>query len=75
MNKKTTIYDIARELNTTISTVSRALNNHPGISVSTKEAVQKSSFLSKVTKAFKNTPELAMIALNNGSSVASADMP
>ena len=43
MNKKTTIYDIARELNTTISTVSRALNNHPGISISTKEAVQKTA--------------------------------
>ena len=41
MNKKTTILDIARELNVTISTVSRALNNHPGISLLTKEAVNK----------------------------------
>ncbi|MEX0770694.1 MAG: LacI family DNA-binding transcriptional regulator [Balneolaceae bacterium] len=43
MNKKkrTTISDIARELNVTASTVSRALKNHPRISDSTKEAVWK----------------------------------
>lgn len=38
---KSTILDIARELNVTPSTVSRALNGHDAISVSTKEAVQK----------------------------------
>jgi hypothetical protein len=32
MSYKTTIIDIARELNTTPATVSRALSNHPGIS-------------------------------------------
>lgn len=37
--KKTTISDIAKELNVTPSTVSRALGNHPRISDSTKEAV------------------------------------
>lgn len=37
--KKTTISDIAKELNVTPSTVSRALANHPKISDSTKEAV------------------------------------
>lgn len=37
--KKTTLSDIARELNVTASTVSRALQNHPRISSSTKEAV------------------------------------
>lgn len=37
--KKTTIYDIAKELNITVSTVSRALNNISSISDSTREAV------------------------------------
>ncbi len=36
-----TIHDIARELNVSASTVSRALQNHPRISLSTREAVQK----------------------------------
>ncbi|HEX2606801.1 MAG TPA: LacI family DNA-binding transcriptional regulator [Flavisolibacter sp.] len=36
---KTTIQDIARELNITPSTVSRALNNHAAISEATKKAV------------------------------------
>lgn len=39
MNKKTTIYDIARELGVTVSTVSRALNNVPTISESTRKIV------------------------------------
>jgi LacI family transcriptional regulator len=37
--KKTTIHDIARELNVTFSTVARALNDHPAISAATKAAV------------------------------------
>ena len=37
--KKTTIHDIARELNITASTVSRALNDHPNISSNTKKMV------------------------------------
>ena len=36
-----TMHDIARELNVSVSTVSRALQNHPRISRSTCEAVQK----------------------------------
>ena len=40
MSHKTTIIDIARELNTTPATVSRALSNHPGISDKTKQTVQ-----------------------------------
>ncbi|RNI29144.1 LacI family DNA-binding transcriptional regulator [Rufibacter latericius] len=37
--KKTTIHDIARELDVTFSTVARALNDHPAISAATKAAV------------------------------------
>jgi LacI family transcriptional regulator len=43
MNKpipKITISDIARELNITAATVSRALNDHPGIKEDTKKAVR-----------------------------------
>jgi LacI family transcriptional regulator len=38
---KATISDIARELNVTASTVSRALNGHPSISDATKKAVHR----------------------------------
>jgi LacI family transcriptional regulator len=40
MVKKSTIQDLAKELNITPSTVSRALNDHPRISIATKKAVQ-----------------------------------
>lgn len=39
--KRTTIQDIAKALNTTISTVSRALRDHPRISVEMREKVKK----------------------------------
>ena len=39
MKKKTTIYDIAKELNITVSTVSRALSGFAAISETTREAV------------------------------------
>ncbi|MFA9188165.1 LacI family DNA-binding transcriptional regulator [Flavobacterium sp. FBOR7N2.3] len=39
MSEKTTIYDIAKELNITAATVSRALNNNPKISHSTRKLV------------------------------------
>nr|WP_121269336.1 LacI family DNA-binding transcriptional regulator [Pedobacter schmidteae] len=39
MKKKTTIYDIAKELNITVSTVSRALSGFPAISESTRQLV------------------------------------
>ncbi len=41
--EKATIHDIARKLNITASTVSRALKNHPRISEETKKAVQKAA--------------------------------
>ncbi|MBM1105830.1 LacI family DNA-binding transcriptional regulator [Aurantibacter crassamenti] len=39
MSKKTTIYDIAKALDITAATVSRALNNNPRISADTKKLV------------------------------------
>jgi len=39
LKKKATIYDIAKELNITVSTVSRALSGFPAISETTREAV------------------------------------
>ena len=39
MTKKTTIYDIAKALNITVSTVSRALSGFPAISEATRKAV------------------------------------
>ncbi len=41
MKKRITIQDLAKELNTTPSTVSRALNNHPNISDDMKKRVNK----------------------------------
>jgi len=41
--KKTTVYDIAKELNITVSTVSRALNNISTISEATRKAVQETA--------------------------------
>jgi LacI family transcriptional regulator len=41
MRPRATIADIAKALNVTPATVSRALNDHPGISLETKAAVRK----------------------------------
>jgi LacI family transcriptional regulator len=43
MTKKSTIQDLAKALNITPSTVSRALNNNPRISEATKKAVQEAA--------------------------------
>lgn len=40
---RTTIHDIAKELNTTAATVSRALNDHSSISAAMKEMVRKTA--------------------------------
>lgn len=40
-NNPPTIKQIARQLNVSVSTVSRALSNHPRIGISTKEKIQK----------------------------------
>ena len=59
MSEKTTIYDIAKKLNITAATVSRALNNNPRISESTKALVLKTAAelnykQNKLAKALKS---------------------
>ena len=60
--EKSTIHDIARKLNITASTVSRALNDHPRISVETKKAVLKAA------QKLNYQPNLIAAALRNGKS-------
>jgi len=57
-----TIHDIARELNVSASTVSRALQDHPRISVSTREAVHK------VAAKYNYQPNVVASSLRKGSS-------
>lgn len=59
---RTTIYDIAKELNITAATVSRALNNNPNISESTRKNV-----LETATKLNYRQNKLAL-ALRSGKS-------
>lgn len=60
MKKKTTIYDIAKALNITVSTVSRALNDFPAISNSTKAAVLE------MAKQLDYSPNKLASALKSG---------
>jgi LacI family transcriptional regulator len=60
--QRTTVYDIARELNLTASTISRALNNHPAISDRTKKLVIRTS------KRLGYQPHRMAAALRNGKS-------
>lgn len=60
--KKTTIIDIAEELNITASTVSRALKDHPKISETTKKQVLKAA------KRLNYHPNNIAAALRNGKS-------
>lgn len=59
---KTTIRDIAKALNITASTVSRALNNHPGISDATRKAVEATA------KKMDYRPNHIAAALRSGKS-------
>lgn len=58
--KKASIYDIARELNVSASTVSRALNDLPGVSTSVKENVRE------IAKAMNFSPNQAAVVLKTG---------
>jgi LacI family transcriptional regulator len=60
--EKTTIHDIAKKLNITASTVSRALKDHPRISTETKKAVLK------VAQKLNYQPNHIAAALRNGRS-------
>lgn len=60
MNKKTTIYDIAKELNVTVSTVSRALSGFPAISDATRQAVFEAA------KRLNYSPNKLASALKSG---------
>ena len=57
-----TIHDIAKELNVSASTVSRALQNHPRISESTRTAVQK------MAEQYNYQPNVAAASLRSGRS-------
>ena len=58
--KKISIYDIAKELNISASTVSRALNNHKGISSEVNDAVHK------LAKELNYEPNQMAVALKTG---------
>lgn len=62
MSSNTTIYDIAKRLNITAATVSRALNNHPRISKKTKKLVLETA------QAMNYEPNKLAVALKNGRS-------
>ena len=58
--KKLSIYDIAKKLDISASTVSRALNDHPAISMKTKQKVNK------IAKEMNFTPNQMAVALKTG---------
>jgi len=60
VKKKTTIYDIAKALNITVSTVSRALSGFPAISETTREAVFQTA------KKLNYSPNRLASALKSG---------
>jgi len=60
LKKKTTIYDIAQELNVTVSTVSRALSGFPAISTATRNAVFEAA------KRLNYSPNKLASALKSG---------
>ncbi len=62
MAKRTTIKDIAKELKVSFSTVSRALKDHPEISIKTRELVKKTA------KAMNYRPNPIAVALKTSKS-------
>lgn len=60
-NKQATIKDIAREIGVSPSTVSRALNDHPAISKTTKEKIKAKA------KELKYEPNIVALSLKNRS--------
>lgn len=62
MKKNTTIYDIAKALNITVSTVSRALNGFPAISENTRRLVAETA------KKLNYSPNRLASALKSGKS-------
>ena len=61
--KPTTIKEIARQLNVSVSTVSRALHNHPSIGLRTRTQVQQ------LAEALKYEPNQAAISFKKGKSM------
>jgi LacI family transcriptional regulator len=62
MSKKASIYDIARVLNISASTVSRALKEHPAISERTRKLVQETA------RDLNYQPHAAAVSLKRGKS-------
>lgn len=60
MKKKATIYDIAREANVSIATVTRVMAGHPSVRPATRQKVQQ------VIDAHGYTPSTAARDLENG---------
>lgn len=74
MKRETTIYDIAKELNISPATVSRAINGHPAINSRTKDKVNKlakelgyqsNKFASSLRKKQSNTLGVIIHRLNS----------
>lgn len=74
MQKETTIYDMAKKLNLSPATISRALNDHPAINAKTKLAVnalakelgyQSNKFASNLRKQKTNTIGIIVPRLNS----------
>lgn len=74
MDKEVTIYDIARELNFSPATVSRALNDHPAINIKTRTAIhskaremgyRSNTFASNLRRMRTNTIGVIVPKLNS----------
>ena len=75
MNPQVTIKDIARLCNTSVSTVSRVLNGHPGVSEPLRarvlEAAEKAGYVpsSLGNKPKANTIAIGMIRIDQHSTI------